>query len=133
MDNETRGLIEKELDQIIGRLNSEDSTKNIVEWIMNDLMDEFSADYGQEIKSSEDLAIGYILGYLARVCHQIILDRKSKDKVKDIASSDAFKQSKDKTFIINLKITKKDAREVREIIKPKIPKIREEVIRALNV
>jgi hypothetical protein len=132
MDNETRGFIEKELDKIINSLSREDSTKDIVEWIMSDLVDSLLADYGQEIKSSEDLAVGYVLGYLARVCHQILLDKKWKNKMKEITSSEKFKESRDKTFTIYLKITNKDANEVREIIKPKIPRIREEVIKALN-
>jgi hypothetical protein len=65
MDNETRIQVEKEIDEGINNLSSESSARSVTEWLMSDIVGFLNKDYKQEVKSAEDLAVGYVLGYLA--------------------------------------------------------------------
>jgi hypothetical protein len=59
---DTRGQIERALDKAIESLDVEDS----VSWIWEE----------QETSEQEDLALGYVLGYLACTAHNIIFQKK---------------------------------------------------------
>jgi hypothetical protein len=62
MNEDTRGQIEHALDKAIRSLNVEES----VGWISQE----------QEISSFEDLALGYVLGYLACSARDVIFNEK---------------------------------------------------------
>lgn len=137
MDNETREILQKELDDIINKLNESENLKSITRWAMIELVGNIERDCIKEAKAAEYLAVGYVVGYLARVCHAIVLEESSRDKLeailKKMQNKGTTKEEKvTKQIISKLRLTKKDAEEIREIIQPKIPKIREQVIKALN-
>lgn len=137
MDDETRLAIEERIDELLHSLSREDSVKNIVDWIMDNLVGVSEKTFRQEIKSAENIAVGYVAGYLASVCHQIIMQKKRpqkfdsvRSKIKNDKLSELEKTSKE--IIVKVNVTNKEAKIVRELIQSKIPIIREEVIKALN-
>ena len=140
MDNETRGMIAKMLDDNVKKLSRKDSSPAITGWFSQDvLMEDIALDWvSKDSKElSADLASGYVIGYLASQAHQIIIQRKWREAVSKIYSnrvketSGADSEKKQKTIYI--RVTNDDVKEIREMLKPKIPLIRKEVYRALSL
>lgn len=127
MDTATRAQLEETMDKMVKDLIKGDNIRNIAEWIM-----EFE-NYDHLIKSSEELVIGYVIGYSARVLHDIILNRKGKDKVSKKMEFIKQNNIQNKEFVVILDVNIKEVDLVRSIIKSRLPEIREEIIKALNV
>lgn len=142
MDNETRGIIAKILDDYVNSLNRKDSSDSITGWFAEDvLMEDIALDWitKDSKELSAELAVGYVIGYLVRIAHQIILDKKFKDKMSKVFNVQGQKTTQEDSESKKIKITKiylgvnkAEINEVREMIKPKIPKIRTEVYKALS-
>ncbi len=137
MDNATRGQIENSIDEGIRKLSLKSSAQSIVNWVMTDIAD-FIKDATHETSSAEDLAVGYVLGYLSRVAHQIILDSlyKQQQSIQSALTASRNKPpDKDgvKTLIIRASVSKTETEEVRRMLQARLPIIREKINRALNV
>jgi hypothetical protein len=135
MDNETREEIVQTLDENIKSMSLEISVNSIVNWIMSDIVG-LLKDYKNEVKSAEDLAVGYLLGYLSRNAHGIIADMKMRKKIDPILKSPEDKSKMvdtNKIHKVYISVSKSEIKVVREMLKARLPMIREEVIKALNV
>jgi hypothetical protein len=62
MDDETREVLQKGVDDIIDGLDEGNDIKSITQWAMIELVGNIEKDYNQEIKAAENLAIGYLVG-----------------------------------------------------------------------
>ncbi len=139
MDDATKISIEKSLDYSIKHLNRRKSLSKITDWFAKDLLVADMALFWTDKdfnELSEELAVGYIIGYLANMAHDIVLDRKWREKVSwwTPAQVKEFAEMKDEEKEkLRLKLSNQDIKDVREIIKSKIPVIRTEVNRALNI
>jgi hypothetical protein len=139
MDAEARRQIDEMLDSFIKRLNHKESAIAITNWFMDDvLMEDIALDWIKKDSKEQtsELATGYVIGFLVCLSHRALqqikvrqeLSKTSSEQVKE--GTDATVEKKEKiTFV---RITKKDDKDIKEIIKPKIPKIRTEVYRALG-
>jgi hypothetical protein len=130
MDKEIREQIEKEIDKGIKNLSKESSARSVTEWVLSDIVGYLNKDFRSEIKSAEELAVGYVLGYLGRLAHGIILEKKNQEKAKLILES--IKDNKPLTKKYYISVSKKETEEVREILHSRLPTIREEIVKALN-
>lgn len=143
MDNETRGIIVKMLDDAVNNLSKKDNSIAITSWFNDEiLVEDIALDWvSKDTKeTTSDLAVGYIIGYLANAAHHIITDRKWREAVsklysnqgtKTLETNSAEKAKKLKTIFI--KVTNDEVREIRGMLQSKIPLIRKEVYRALSV
>lgn len=142
MDNETRGIILKTLDDLVKDLHRKDSSAAITGWFTKDiLMEDIALDWiaKDSTESSSELAVGYVIGYLASTAHHILLDRKWKAEVAKFMETKKSEQQelprgivKEEKKII-LSVTKEEVTEIRDMIKPEIPQIRTEIYRAMGV
>lgn len=139
MDITTKAIIEKMLDVSIKALGRKDSSSTITDWFAKDILVEDMALFWTDKdfnELSEELAVGYIIGYLAKCSHDILLDRKWKEKVSKMTTAqikELTEMKDEEKAKLLLKLNGRDVKEIREIIKPKIPLIRTEVCRAINV
>jgi hypothetical protein len=127
MDNVIRAQLETKMDDIFKDLIKGDNIRNIAEWIMD------FENYDHLIKSSEELITGYFIGYSASILHDIILDNKRNDKVSTRMEFIKQNNIQNKKSVVIIKINKKEVNLVRSIIKTRLPAIREEIIKALNI
>jgi len=136
MEIETREKIEKALDEIINNLSLDSSAVSISNWVMKDVVGFLDKDFRSEIKSAEDSSVGYVLGYMSRMAHEIILNKKRAEKVSAIINTSRNKEStkiESVTKKVYIAVNKTETEDVRKILKARLPLIREEIIKALNV
>lgn len=139
MDAITKIVIEKSIDFSITQLNRKDALTNITDWFAKDVLVADMALFWTDKdfnELSEELAVGYVIGYLAKLSQDILLDRKWKEKVSGwtpIQVKEFTEMKDEEKEKLRLRLNKQDIKEIREIIKPKIPLIRTEVNRALNI
>lgn len=125
MDKETRGVIENALDEGIEGSN----VKDIIDWVQDGMI---------PIGSPEDLALGYMLGSLARLAHRIALGdkiTKKMDKEYEKKFGKKFERpapSKDSKRL-RIYLTKRDIDEIRDMLKRRIMDIKSKITRDLNV
>ena len=129
MDNETRGQLEETMDKIVKDLIKGDNLRNIAEWITG------FENYDHLIKSPQELVEGYIIGYTARVLHNTILERRPPNQKIIQRKAKQLEQNPSAPKIIEVphNLHKKDVELTRSIIESRLPKIREEIDKALNV
>ena len=129
MDKETRGLIEKTLDYSVETLDINDITG----WIL----EEYPAG------SIPDLALGYVLGSLARYAHRAVMSEKwtkkfQKKREKELGKEfvKEMEEKSEKTTknvkAIRVHLTKKDTAEIRDILRRRILDIMDRINRELN-
>ena len=129
MDEKTRGQIENALDYMIDRLNIRD----ITDWIFE----------GYQIKSFEDLAIGYVLGSFSRYAHDVIRQEKisksimreteaklGKEKAKELLKR--LEKRDEDTKPIRVALTEKDTAEIRDLLRRRFLDIIDRINRELN-
>ena len=119
-------------DSAIENLNS----KQITDWFLQDKSDWMLLERGIPISSPEDLGVGYVTGYLASAAHTKIRREKENKKIKgNIEKITGKKLTEDKETKKQRshRLTKSELKEVRKMLKLRIPKIREEVNKGLNI
>jgi hypothetical protein len=139
LDMETRGIITKMIDDIVKNLEKTGAFK-ITDWFnegvfMEDIASDWIAKDSKEM--STDLGTGYIVGYLACAAHHVIIDKKVNENLPKLTSEELqdFKKmtNREKLKFLKAKVTKAEVKEIRELIKPKIPRIRTAVYKTLSV
>jgi hypothetical protein len=119
VNEDMRGQIERALDKAVKSLDVEDS----VGWIWDE----------QKISSFEDLALGYVLGYIACTAHNIIFQGKVWKKTEEHYEKAVGKKLEiDKTQKIDVKLTPKEIDEIREMLKRRIQNIMEAIVQGRN-
>jgi hypothetical protein len=119
VNEDTRGQIEGALDKAIKNLDVEDS----VSWIWEE----------QRISEEQDLALGYVLGYLACTAHNIVFREKVWKKTKERYEKAVGKKLEvDKTQKSEVELTHKEIDEIREMLKRRIQDIMEGIIQGRN-
>lgn len=128
MDEETRGLVESGLDYAIKNLDVERSVSWIDRWV----------DKEHPISSIQDLALGYVLGYLSRYAQDVVCDQiKWKETEERYEKIMGKKLQADPNQQVEaprvIKLSKKDLAEIRGMLKRRIGEIIEAVNEAMNV
>lgn len=140
MDAEERRLIDEMIGVFIKNLSLKKSAVTITSWFEKDvLLGDTALDWIMKDpkEQTSELTTGYVIGFLvcqAQETLQQIRVRKeiskwSTNEVKIVFESKS-EQKPETTYI---RINSKDIKDIKEIIKPKIPTIRTEVYRALSV
>ena len=71
MDREIRGLISEAIERVFNQQNILDTAK-------------WATDADDEIQSIEDFALGYVVGALTNIAHNLLVDDKLRAKNKEI-------------------------------------------------
>jgi hypothetical protein len=138
VDNETRGLIENMLDEAVKNLSKKSSLRGIVDWFMEDIVNELLEDFRKEITSCQDFTLGYILGYLAHSSHAIVIDRKYWKNVDEEWAKKygqrLLKEKKANEKKLGFRrLTKSEQIEIRNMLRQRVSRIKEEIIKGINV
>jgi hypothetical protein len=139
MDNETRGIIQRLLDDTIKNLQKGNGSISITSWFNDDvLIDDKALDWldADSKKLTSELATGYIIGYMVSSAHSLIEYKRMKENCLKL-TNDELQQylkmtDKEKIRFLKVDVTKDEVKEIRDMIKPKIEAIRTEVYRALG-
>lgn len=139
MDMETRGIITKMVDDFVKNLEKTGAFR-ITDWFNEDVfLEDIALDWiAKDSKElSTELTTGYIIGYLACAAHNVVSERRVNENLTKM-SSDEFQDfkkmtNKEKLKFLKADTTKEEVKEIREMIKPKIPKIRTAVYKTLGI
>lgn len=138
LDMETRGIITKMIDDVVKNLEKTGAFR-ITDWFNEDLLlEDIALDW--IVKDSKELSMelvtGYYIGYLACAMQNVVSERRVKENLfkMTIEELQDFKKMTNKQRLKFLKAdtTKAEVNEIREMIKPKIPKIRVAVYKTLS-
>ena len=139
MDTETRGIVTKMLDDIIKTLEKTGAFR-ITDWFNKDvLVEDIALDWiaKDSIEMSTELSTGYVIGYMAAAAQGIVSQRRMDEnyfKLRGDNFQEYLKMTPKKRLkFLKADVTKKEVEEIREMIKPKIPKIRTAVYKTLGV
>ena len=129
MDGATRAQLEETMDKLVKDLIKGDNIRSIAKWI------EGFENYDHLIKSPEELVEGYVIGYVASVLHDEILERRPPNQKIIQRKAELLKQNPSLPKIIKVphNLYKSDIDLTRNIIESRLPKIREEIYNSLNV
>ena len=136
---ETRGMITKMIDDFVKNLEDTGAFR-ITEWFNEDvLLEDIALDW--MVKDSKELlaelTTGYMIGYLACASHNVVSQRRMNENLFKMTTEELqdFKKmtNKQKLKFLKADTTKAEVKEIREKIKPKIPRIRTAVYNTLSV
>ena len=139
MDMETRGIITKMIDNFVKNLEKTGAFR-ITDWFNEDVfLDDIALDWmAKDSKElSTELTTGYMIGYLACAAHNVVSQIRMNENLFKMTTEELqdLKKMTNKQMLKVLKAdtTKEEVKEIREMIKPKIPKIRTAVYKTLGV
>ena len=131
LDDETRGLIENQLDYAIKTLD----VNYVIGWVLNEF----------PIESVKDFALGFALGSLSRYAQDVALkDKGDKKIIKDLEKEygkeavETLKEREEEEMKemgepFRVILTEREKTQIRDILKRRILDIRDMVIRSLNM
>ena len=112
----------------------------ITDWFNEDVfLDDIALDWmAKDSKElSTELTTGYMIGYLACAAHNVVSQIRMNENLFKMTTEELqdLKKMTNKQMLKVLKAdtTKEEVKEIREMIKPKIPKIRTAVYKTLGV
>jgi hypothetical protein len=139
LDIETRGIITKMIDDVVKNLEKTGAFR-ITSWFNKDvLLEDIALDWiAKDSKElSTELVTGYYIGYLACAAQTVVSQRRMNENLIKITSENFqdFKKmtNKQKLKFLKADTTEAEVKEIREKIKPKIPRIRTAVYKTLGV
>ena len=139
LDMETREIITKMINDVVKNLEKTGAFR-ITNWFNRDvLLEDIALDWiAKDSKEMlTELATGYLVGYIAGSAHFTVSQRKMNLNYSKLTSEEFqnYKKMtpKEQQRFLKADTTKKEVEEIREMIKPIIPKIRTAVYKTLGV